>query len=135
MVIKRMRQKVLCHGKKEANGIKTEWYGLKSSKTPQQVKELTPVENDLIALVQNIRFIRMRNHLQNKKKKDIQLIKSSDQSHFRRYNNKPLLVNKSGIRSYDKQRHDLEIQEASNNIKKQINIDGKQILKNREALN
>ena len=48
MVIKRMRWKVLCNGKKETNGIKTEWYGLKSSKTSKQVKELIAFENDLI---------------------------------------------------------------------------------------
>ena len=35
MVIKRMRWKVLYNGKKETNSIKTEWYGLKSSKTPK----------------------------------------------------------------------------------------------------
>ena len=44
MVIKRMRWKVSCNGKKEANSIKTEWYGLKSSKTPKQVKEFIPFE-------------------------------------------------------------------------------------------
>ena len=56
MVIKRMRWKVSCNGKKETNSIKTEWCRLKSSKTLKQVKELIPFENDLIALVQNIRF-------------------------------------------------------------------------------
>ena len=80
MVIKRMRWKVLCIGKKETNDIKTEWYGLKSSMTPKQVKELIPFENDLIALVQNLRFRNMRNHFQKKIRKDIQLIKSSDKT-------------------------------------------------------
>ena len=56
MVIKRMRWKVICDGKKETNSTKTEWYGLKSSKTSKQVKELIPFQNDIIALVQNIRF-------------------------------------------------------------------------------
>ena len=54
MVIKRMMWKVLCNGKKETNCIKAEWYGLKCSKTPKQVKELIPSDNDVIALVQNI---------------------------------------------------------------------------------
>ena len=75
MVIKRMRWEVLCNSKKETNGIKTEWYVLKSSKTLKQVKELIPFENDLIALVQNIRFRNTRNHFQKKIKKDIQLNK------------------------------------------------------------
>ena len=78
MIIKRMRWKVLSNGKKETNGIKTEQYGLKSSKTSKQVKEVIPFENDLIALVQNIRFRKTRNHFQKKIQKDIQLIKSSD---------------------------------------------------------
>ena len=80
MVIKTMRWKVSCNGKKETSGIKTEWYGLKFSKTPKQVKELIPFKNDLIALVQNIRFRKTRNHFQKKIKKDIQLIKSSDKT-------------------------------------------------------
>ena len=75
MVIKRMRWRVLCNGRKEINGIKTEQHGLKSSKTPKQVRELIPFENDLIALVQKIRFRKTRNHFQKKVKKDIQLIK------------------------------------------------------------
>ena len=69
MVIKRMRWKVLCNGKKETNGIKTEWYGLKSPKRPKQAKKLIPFENDLIALIQNIRFRKNGNHLQKKIKK------------------------------------------------------------------
>ena len=80
MVIKRMRQKELCNWKKETNGIKTEWYGLRSSKTPKRVKELIPFENDLIALVQNIRFRQTRNHFQKNILKDIQLIKASDKA-------------------------------------------------------
>ena len=39
------------------------------------------------------------------------------------------------MRSYDKQRYNLEIQESQLQHKKQINIDGKQILKYKEALN
>ena len=80
MVIKRMRWVVLCNGKNETNSIKTEWYGLKSSKTPKQVKELIPFENDLITLVQNIGFRQTRNHFQKKIQKDIQLIKSLDKT-------------------------------------------------------
>ena len=80
MVIKKMRWKVLCNGKKETNSIKTEWYRLKSSKTLKQVKELIPFENDLVALVQNTRFRNTRSHFQKKIKKDIQLIKSSDKT-------------------------------------------------------
>ena len=72
-----MNRKVLCNGRKEANGIKTEWYGLKSSKTPKQVKDLIPFEYDLIALVQNIGFRKTTNYFEKKIQKNIRLIKSS----------------------------------------------------------
>ena len=62
MVIKRMRWKVLFYVKKETKGIKTEWYGLKSSKIPKEVKDLIPFQNDLIAFVQKIRFRNPINH-------------------------------------------------------------------------
>ena len=34
----------------------TEWYGLKSPYSPRQAKELIPFENDLVALIRNIKF-------------------------------------------------------------------------------
>ena len=75
-----MRWKVLFHDKRETNGIKTEWNGLKSSKTPKQVKELIPFENDFTALVQCIRFRKTRNHFEEKIQKDIHSIRSSDRT-------------------------------------------------------
>ena len=48
MVIKRMKWKAFCNGKKETNCLETEWYGLKFSKTLKQVKDFIPFENDLI---------------------------------------------------------------------------------------
>ena len=75
MVIKRMRWKVSCKGKKETNGIKTDWYGLKSSKTPKLVKDYIPLKNDLIALVQNIRFRKTRNHFHKKIRQSLLPIK------------------------------------------------------------
>ena len=136
MVIKRMRWKVLCNVKKETNGIKTEWYGLKSSKTPKQVKELIPFENDLIALVQNIRFRNTRNHFQKKIKKDIQLIKSSDKTVT--FADKTTNLYRLTKAEYDHMINNAitsKYKKTSNNIKKQISIDGKKILRNREVLN
>ena len=65
----------MCNGKKETNGIKSEWYGLKSSKTLKQVKEPIPFEN-VVALVGNIRFRKTKYHFPKKIHKDIQLIES-----------------------------------------------------------
>ena len=69
IVIKRMRWKVLCHDKKEANSIKSEWDRLESSKTPNQIKEHIPFESNLIAFVENIRFRKTRNYFQKKTQK------------------------------------------------------------------
>ena len=55
MVIKRMRWKVIYCDMK-GNSIKTEAYGLKSQKTPPPINELAAFENDLIELVENIKF-------------------------------------------------------------------------------
>ena len=130
-----MRWKVLCNGKKETNGIKTEWYGLKPSKTLTQIKELIPFENDLIALGQNIKFRQTRNHFQKKINKDIQLIKSSDKTVT--FADKKKYIYRLTKAEYDYLINNAitsKYKNASNNIKKQINIDEKQILKNREVL-
>ena len=55
MVIKRMRWKLIYCDMKE-NSIKTEAYGLKSQKTSPPINELAAFENDLIELVENIKF-------------------------------------------------------------------------------
>ena len=94
------------------------------------------MQNDVIVLVQSIRFRQTRNHFQKKIQKEIQLIKSSNKTVtfadkttnlYRltkaEYNN---LINNAITSKYKK---------TNSNMKNQINIDGKQILKNREVLN
>ena len=60
---------------KETNGIKTERYVLKFSKTLKQVKDIIPFENDLIASLRNIIFRKTRNQFQKNIPKEIRLIK------------------------------------------------------------
>ena len=125
------------HGyqKKEVRSIVRWKEGLKSSKTPKQVKELIPFETDL-ALVQNIRFRKTRNHFQKKVQKDVQLNKSSDKTVT--FGNKTTKLYRLTKAEYSRMINDAitsKYKKASNNIKKQINIDGKQILKNKEVLN
>ena len=125
------------HGyqKKEVRSIVRWKEGLKSSKTPKQVKELIPFETDL-ALVQNIRFRKTRNHFQKKVQKDVQLNKSSDKTAT--FGNKTTKLYRLTKAEYSRMINDAitsKYKKASNNIKKQINIDGKQILKNKEVLN
>ena len=116
--------------------VKIELYEPKFSKTSKQVKGPIPFENDLISLKQNIRFRNTRNDFQNKLRKDIQLIKSSDKTvtftDKTRYLSRLAkaecyLIMKNAITLKDKK--------TSSNIKKQISIDGKKFLKNKEVLN
>ena len=53
------------------------WYGLKSPYSPRQVKELIPFKNDLVELIRDIKFRKIRNTFQEKPEEDIKLIKDS----------------------------------------------------------
>ena len=83
MIITRMRWKAIHFNNNDnRDNIKeenTEWYGLKSSYSPRQVKELIPFENDLVELIRNIKFREIRNTFQEKFKEDIKSIKKSNQ--------------------------------------------------------
>ena len=59
-----MRWKAIQFRNNEGNERKTEWYGLKSLSSPRPVKALSPFENELISLVENIEFRKERNHFQ-----------------------------------------------------------------------
>ena len=86
-----------------------------TQKTLKQVKDLIPFENDLA----EHQIQKNENYFQKKIQKDIQLIKSSDEIvTFTDKTTKTLPINKSGIRSYNKQRHNLEIQESQQQHKK-----------------
>ena len=112
---------------------KTERYGFKSSRTPTQVKDHIPFENELIALVQSTRFRKTRNHYQKKLQKDIQLVKSS---------NTPVTsidettnLYRLTKAEYDHMTITSKFKKASCNIEKEININRKRILKRKEVLN
>ena len=55
-----------------------ETYGFISTKPPPIIQELKEFENDLVHLIQNIKFRHVPNHFQNKLRKDINLIKKDD---------------------------------------------------------
>ena len=84
MIITRMRWKATHFNSNDSrDNIKeenTEWYGLKSPYSPRQVKELIPFENDLVELIRNIKFRKIRNNFQEKLKEDIKLIKKSNKT-------------------------------------------------------
>ena len=48
-----------------------ETYGFISTKTPRIIQELKEFEKDLVDLIQNIKYIHVPNHFQNKLQKDL----------------------------------------------------------------
>ena len=102
---------------------------------PGKVNELVQFEKDLIALVKNVKFRKVKNHFQKKLQHDIKMIKTSDKtltfanktSNMYRlskdqYN---MLLNNCITSTYKK---------SNSNIKKKINISGRNILKDKEVL-
>ena len=88
-VIKRMRWKALfflkatkdknCSDEDENTPTppNEENFGFKSRKCPPQIEELKPFEDDMLKLIENLRFKKVTNHFQSNLKKDITDIKKS----------------------------------------------------------
>ena len=76
IVIKIMRWKGIHFRENEDNKTKAEW--LKSLSSLRPMKELTPLENDLISLVQNIKFRNVKNHFQDQLQQDLKRINASN---------------------------------------------------------
>ena len=76
MVIKRMRRKAIFQDTKKEKRNQQR-YGLRSFKITPPVKELAAFEFELIELVKNIKFRKMKNQLQNELKEDIKMINQS----------------------------------------------------------
>ena len=55
-----------------------ESYRMRSTRCPGKVNELVPFEKDLIALVMNVKFRKVKNQFQKKIQQDIKTISSSD---------------------------------------------------------
>ena len=111
----------------------TKWYGLKSPYSPRQVKELIPFENDLVELVKNIKLV--KNTFQEKLKEDIKLIKESNKT-------MTPMDKTSNMYRLIKEQYDQLImnsitstyEKANNHIKKQINMAGKNLMRNKEVI-
>ena len=108
---------------------------MRSKKCPGKVKELVPFEKDLIALVRNVKFRKVKNQFHKKIQQDIKTISSSDKTmtFADKSNNMPrlskdqynTLLNNSTTSTYKK---------SNSNIKKKISISGRNILKDKEVL-
>ena len=139
MVITRMRWKEIHFNNNDSrDNIKeenTKWYGLKSPYSPRQVNELIPFENDIVELIRNIKFRKIRNTFQEKLKEDIKLIKKS---------NKTITFadKTSNMYRLTKEEYDQLImnsitstyKKANNNIKKQTNMTGKTLMSDKEVI-
>ena len=103
--------------------------------SPKQVKELSVFEEDLIAVVKSIKFRNTRSDFQTTLQEDIRLIHSSK---------KPMTFadKTSNMYQLTKEEHNKLLRNAitskykktNTKIKDKINKEGKEILKNKEAL-
>ena len=116
MLITRMRWKAIhfnnnnsIDNSKEEN---TEWYGLKSPYSPRQVKELIPFENDLVELIRNIKFRKIRNIFQENLKEDIKLIKDTHKNVARGQDFKYVSINKRTVCPINKELHKIYLQKG-----------------------
>ena len=109
----------------KANGNSSERYGLKTVKCPKQVKELVPLENDLIDMLQVIKFRKVKNEFLTKLKNDIKTVKQSKKT--LKFADKT-----SNIYRLSKEEHEQLLtnavtstyKKANNSIKKKINMAG-----------
>ncbi len=87
-LIKRMRWKALFFLSKEADTesdvstdgddeVRPEYYGLKSKRSPPQIKELMDFEHDLLNMVENVQFKNTTDDFQSKLSDDVKDINSS----------------------------------------------------------
>ena len=81
--IKRLRWKAIFFDTKderEENEEVPQNFGLKSNKSPSQVRELIPFENDLFQLAKDIKFRRASNDFQKRMKNDVKKIRNSEKT-------------------------------------------------------
>ena len=92
---------------------------LKLTKTS---KELTPFENELISLVKNNKFRKVRNHFQDQLQQDLRRMKASNKTMT--FADKTTNIYRLTREEYDKILNDsitATYKKANNNIKKKIN--------------
>ena len=139
MVITRMRWKAIHFNNNDSrDNIKeenTEWNGLKSPYSPRQVKEVIPFENDLVELIRNIKFRKIRNIFQEKPKEEIKLIKKSNKTMtFADKTSNMYRLTKEEYEQLIMNSITSTYKKANNNINKQINMAGKNLMRDKEVI-
>ena len=130
-----MRWKAIMYDAGRKENRKAEKYGLKTLHSPKQVKELSAFEKELIAVVKNIKFRNARSDFQTTLQEDIRLIHNSKKT-------MTFADQTSNMYQLAKEEHNKLLQNAvTSKYKKtntktedKINKKGKEILKNKEAI-
>ena len=134
MFITRIHWKVIYFNSK-TNDNSSERYGLKTLKCPKQVKELVPLENDLIEMLKVMKFCKVKNQFLTKLKNDIKTVKQSKNVAFAENTLNMYQLSKEGHEQLVTNAVTSTYKKANNSIKKKINMASKQILKNNKILN
>ena len=103
-VLKRMRWKAHFILKGEKNQENTNHFGLSSNKTPPTILELKPFEEDVLKLLENIKFRDTKNHFQETLANDLKKINSSDKIFL--FADKTRNIYETSLDTYNKLLHD-----------------------------
>ena len=99
-----MRWKAHFFLKGEKNQENTNHFGLSSNKTPPTILELKPFEEDVLKLLENIKFRDTKNHFQENLANDLKKINSSDKIFV--FADKTRNIYETSLDTYNKLLHD-----------------------------
>ena len=130
-----MRWKAVYFNEIKGRRNQIESYGLRSTICPGKVNELVPFEKDLIALVKNVKFRKVKNHFQKKLHQDIKMIRKSEKTMtFTDKTNNMYRLSKDQYNMLLNNFITSTYKKSNNNIKKIISISGRNFLKDKEVL-
>ena len=138
-VIKRMRWKAAFFDEENENENEyqqEETYGLKTKNTPRQIPEMTDFEKELIELARNVKFQKGKDNFQLKIKNDIDEINQCDKILV--HADKTSNMYKLTKTEYDKHLHNAitkTYKKAKPNLQKEINKEGKELMKDDKIIN
>ena len=130
-----MQWKGIYYNEGKGRKNQTEWHGLRSTRCPGKVNELVPFEKDLIALAKNVKFRKVKNLFEKKLQQDIKMIRTSDKTMtFPDKTNNMYRLRKDQYNTLLNNFITSTYKRSNSNIKKKINISGRNILKDKEVI-
>ena len=136
LVIKRMRWKGCFYNKGEETKEVPKDYSFKCLNCPPQIKKLSSLENELFNLLNIIQFRKVQGEFKRKLKEDIQLFNS--ESKTQTFADKTTNLYKLEKKQYKKPlKHSVTTtyERVNKKIEKQINLEGKNIVKDKTIAN